>query len=162
MENLFSHKGVRVFILDSKNRLLLVKHTVENENREFWLLPGGGVEENEYSYDAAIREVKEETNIDIKIVNLIYNLEEKTPNGLRCTNYFLGEYNSGEIKLGHDPEFDDENQVLSGVRYFTREEIKALPSVYPEVILDEFWEIIEDYSPTYNVWRKRPSKGFAK
>lgn len=162
MENLFSHKGVRVFVLDSQNRLLLVKHTVEEENREFWLLPGGGVEEDEYSYDAAIREVKEETNIDIKIVNLMYNLEEKTPNGLRCTNYFLGEYASGEIKLGHDPEFDNEHQVLSGVRYFSREEIKELPSVYPEVILDEFWEIISDYTPKYNVWRKRPSKGFSK
>lgn len=162
MENFFSHKGVRVFILDSQNRLLLVRHTVENENREFWLLPGGGVEENEYSYDAAIREVKEETNIDIDVINLLFNLEEKTPFGLRCTNYFLGEYKGGSLKLGLDPEFDDDHQVLSGVRYFTKEEIQNLPSVYPEIILNEFWDIIEDYIPTFSVWRKRPSPGFSK
>ena len=66
------------------------------------------------------------------------------------------------MRLGLDPEFDENNQVLSGVRYFSQEEIKNLPSVYPEIILDEFWDIIEDYIPTYSVWRKRPSKGFSK
>ncbi len=162
MENLFSHKGVRVFILDSRNRLLLVRHTVEEEGKEFWLLPGGGVEENEYSYDAALREVKEETNIDINIINLLFNLEEKTDDGLRCTNYFLGEYKYGDLKLGMDPEFDEDKQVLSGVRYFTREEIQNLPDVYPEIIKDEFWDIIETYMPSYTIWRRRPSEGFSK
>lgn len=162
MEHLFSHIGVRVFIMDSSSRLLLVRHTVENENTEFWILPGGGLEENEYSWDAAVREVKEETNIDINVVDLLYTLEEKTKDGLRCTNYFLGEYVGGNLNLGTDPEFDSEHQVLSDVKYYTQEEIKALPRVYPEVILDEFWDNIEHYMPTYKIWRKRPSKGFSK
>lgn len=162
MENLFSHMGVRIFILNSQNKLLLVKHKVKNENKEFWILPGGGVEENEYSFDAAIREVKEETNLNIKIINLLFNLEEKTKNGLRCTNYFLGEHLSGKIKLGTDPEFDRDNQVLSDIKYFTKEEIMKLPDIYPELIRDEFWDIVESYNISHNVWRKRPSKGFSK
>lgn len=160
MESLFSHKGVRIFILDSKNRLLFVKHTVKEENEEFWVIPGGGVEENEFSIDAAIREVKEETNLDIQIINLLFNLEEKTENGLRCTNYFLARDLDGNIELGSDPEFDENNQVLSDIRYFTKEEIMKLPKVYPEVVLDEFWDIISNYSTDYNIFRKRPSRGF--
>lgn len=162
MEHLFSHIGVRVFIMDSRNRLLLVRHTVKNENTEFWILPGGGLEEDEFSWDAAIREVHEETGLDIKVVDLLYCLEEKTDKGLRCTNYFLGEVIGGELSLGEDPEFDANNQVLSDVRYFTREEIQELPKVYPQVIKDEFWHIIEDYMPKYKIWRKRPSEGFCK
>ena len=162
MEHLFSHIGVRVFIVDSQNRLLLVKHTVTDEDTEFWILPGGGLEENEYSWDAAIREVKEETNLDIKVVDLLYTLEEKTKCGLRCTNYFLGEVTGGEINLGMDPEFDEDNQVLSDVRYFTQDQIKELCRVYPEIIKDEFWDTLEDYMPKYKIWRKRPSKGFGK
>jgi len=162
MEHLFSHIGVRVFIVDSQNRLLLVKHTVTDEDTEFWILPGGGLEENEYSWDAAIREVKEETNLDIKVVDLLYTLEEKTDRGLRCTNYFIGEVTGGKVNLGMDPEFDEDNQVLSDVRYFTREEIKDLCRVYPEIIKDEFWDTLEDYIPKYKIWRKRPSIGFGK
>lgn len=162
MDHLFSHIGVRVFILDSRKRLLLVRHTVKDEDTEFWILPGGGLEENEYSWNAAIREVKEETNLDIDVVGLIYCLEEKTEDGLRLTNYFLGEVKDGDLSLGHDPEFDGDHQVLSDVKYFTRDEIQKLKRVYPEVILEEFWNIIEDYMPKYKIWRKRPSKGFGK
>lgn len=162
MEHLFSHIGVRVFILDTKKRLLLVRHTVKDENTEFWILPGGGLEENEFSWDAAIREVKEETNLDISVIDLLYTLEEKTNEGLRCTNYFLGEIVDGNLNLGHDPEFDEDHQVLSDVKFFTKEEIQALPRIYPEIIADEFWHVIEDYLPKYKIWRKRPSNGFSK
>lgn len=160
MEHLFSHIGVRVFIMDQQKRLLLVRHTVQSEDTEFWILPGGGVEENEYSWDAAIREVKEETNLNISVIDLMYTLEEKTHNGLRCTNYFLGEIVNGDLELGLDPEFDLNNQVLSDIRFFSREEIKGLSKVYPNVIREEFWDVIEDYMPKYRIWHKRPSKNF--
>lgn len=160
MDHFFSHIGVRVFLLDSKNRLLLVRHTVKEENTEFWILPGGGLEEDEYSWDAAVREVKEETNLNINVIDLLYVLEEKTDDGLRVTNYFIGEVLDGDLVLGEDPEFDEQHQVLSDVRYFTQQEIKSLPRVYPEVIVDEFWHVLEDYLPKYKIWHRRPSKGF--
>lgn len=162
MAHLFSHIGVRVFIMDSQNRLLLVKHKHCQEDKAFWILPGGGLEENEYSWDAAIREVKEETSLDIQVVDLLYTLEEKTDDGLRCTNYFLGEVIGGDIALGKDPEFDEAHQVLSDIAYFSKDDLNALENVYPEIVKDEFWHIIEDYLPRYKIWRKRPSKGFGR
>lgn len=162
MDHFFSHVGVRIFLIDKLNRLLLVRHTVSEENTEFWIVPGGGLEENEYSWDAAIREVKEETNLDINVIDLLYVLEEKTDDGLRVTNYFIGEVTDGTLLLGQDPEFDSDHQVLSDVRYFTKEEIQALPRVYPEIIREEFWRVIEDYLPKYKIWHKRPSPGFGE
>lgn len=48
-----------------KYAVLLIK----NRFAEFWSFPKGHVEEGENEYQTAIREVKEETGIDIKIEN---------------------------------------------------------------------------------------------
>jgi len=157
-----AHKGVRVILFDDHNRLLLVKHTVDKENREFWILPGGGLEANEYSYEGAIREMKEETGLDIEVDALIYHVEEKCHDGLRCTNYFTAHKTGGEIMLGLDPEFDADNQVLADIRYFTKDEIQKLDNVYPDVIRDDLWDMIEEQNDKKKTWRVRPSKGFSK
>ncbi len=154
---IFSHLGVRVFVIDDKNRLLLVKHTLKNG--EFWILPGGGVEEDEYSSDAAIREVKEETNLDTEVINMLFNVEEKTEDGLRSTNYFLSRILSGKAELGKDPEFDDEHQVLSDIKFFTLDEIEKLENIFPQIIKEKF-EFILNNIPKYDVFYKRPSALF--
>ena len=45
-------------------RMLMVKH----KKLGIWVPPGGHVEENEFPYEAAIRETKEETGIDVELV----------------------------------------------------------------------------------------------
>lgn len=47
------------------NKVLLIKHKKLNK----WLPPGGHIDENESPDDAIIRELKEETNLDIRLVN---------------------------------------------------------------------------------------------
>lgn len=153
--------GVRVFVIDKDRKILMVKHRYEEQGKleEFWVVPGGGVEFGEYSTDAGIREVKEETGLDIKINRLLWTVEETTQHGIGLTNYFLGEIVGGELSLGFDPEFDN-NQVLSDVKFFTKDEIKSVPRAYPEVLRHEFWEVIDQGLFNHQVWRKRPSKGF--
>ena len=53
--------GVRAVVLDSENRVFLVKHSYVNG----WYLPGGGVDLGETMYEAMRRELKEEGNIDL-------------------------------------------------------------------------------------------------
>ena len=53
--------GVVVIIINSKNRVLLVKHSYKPK----WHVPGGGVSKGEHLEDAARREVFEETNLKI-------------------------------------------------------------------------------------------------
>lgn len=62
----------------------------------YYTIPGGGVEEGETYQEAAIRETKEETCCDIKIIKEL--IKEDYPNG-RCY-WFYGKYLSGIPTLG--------------------------------------------------------------
>lgn len=53
--------NVKVIIESDKGNVLLVKP----DYKDTWQMPGGAVDANENPIDAAVREVKEETNIDI-------------------------------------------------------------------------------------------------
>ena len=69
--------NVRTGIIIIKNNKVLLH---KNDNRDNYCLPGGGVHFLESSEEAIIREIKEETGLDIKIdkcVSTIENLFEK-------------------------------------------------------------------------------------
>ncbi|MCI5687090.1 NUDIX hydrolase [Anaerovoracaceae bacterium 42-11] len=136
--------GVRVVITnDEKDKILMVRQ--HHEDRDIWMVPGGGIEEGENSIEAAVREAKEETGLDIEIVGVAWHIEEVSPErGQRFVNYMLGEVIGGELGLGRDPEFDDAHQVLREVRFMTREEIGELEHIYPKFFNDEIWGILEE------------------
>jgi 8-oxo-dGTP diphosphatase len=50
--------------------ILLVKQRAES-GYEWWNVPGGGREANETEEQWIVREVKEETNLDVKVVCLL-------------------------------------------------------------------------------------------
>ena len=61
-------KAARVLILDSRDRVLLFRfHYREGPlaGMDFWAVPGGGVEEGESWERAAVRELREETGMDV-------------------------------------------------------------------------------------------------
>jgi 8-oxo-dGTP diphosphatase len=70
-------------VLNDKNELLLIKGP-----RRGWEMPGGQVEEGESLMDAAIRETKEESGIDIEIIKfcgIFQNVERSI-----CNTLYLG------------------------------------------------------------------------
>jgi ADP-ribose pyrophosphatase YjhB (NUDIX family) len=144
--------GVRVIILDDENRVLMVKQY--HENREFWLVPGGAIEAGETSIIAAEREVREETGLEVMIGRLIWHVEEVSEDrGMRFVNFFLGDIIGGELKLGEDPEFSEDDQVLREVAFLTKEEIQGLPKVYPEALRDELWDILKRDQGSHQVYK---------
>ena len=52
-----------IFLIDSERKILLVHPT--NHDEHFWSIPKGLSEDNETSFESAIREMMEETNVDI-------------------------------------------------------------------------------------------------
>lgn len=52
---------------NDRNEILLVKH----RNKEVWTVPGGQVEIGENLIDALIREIKEESGIDVAVNKLV-------------------------------------------------------------------------------------------
>ncbi len=144
--------GVRVIILDDESRVLMVKQF--HEGREFWLVPGGAIDEGETSFAAAEREVREETGLEVMIGRLIWHIEEVSKKrGMRFVNFFLGDIIGGELKLGEDPEFSSDGQVLREVAFMTKEEIKALPKVYPESLKDELWDILKNDQNNHSIYK---------
>ncbi|WP_037321437.1 NUDIX hydrolase [Amycolatopsis orientalis] len=59
--------SVTVAIFDDQGRILLI-HKVDND---LWALPGGGHDAGESITDTAVREVQEETGLEIEIVRLV-------------------------------------------------------------------------------------------
>jgi len=60
-------KGVNIIITDDKNRVLVLKRIPKSKlSPSLWNLPGGKVNRGENLNQAVIREVKEETNLELK------------------------------------------------------------------------------------------------
>jgi 8-oxo-dGTP diphosphatase len=64
MEMIMKEVGELATVFDEQGRVLLVHQTYAGSK---WALPGGVVEENESPWDAAVREAKEETGLDVEI-----------------------------------------------------------------------------------------------
>lgn len=76
-------------VLNDEGKILLIKGP-----RRGWEIPGGQVEEGESLKDAAIREAKEESGIDIEIIKfcgIFQNVDRSI-----CNTLFLGEAIGGE------------------------------------------------------------------
>ena len=69
--NLPLRLGVGIVVLNEKNEVFVAKRIDNPKN--FWQMPQGGVDKGEKFYDAAKRELKEETNI--KTIKFIKEVE---------------------------------------------------------------------------------------
>jgi ADP-ribose pyrophosphatase YjhB (NUDIX family) len=90
-------KASRAIIIKD-GRILLI-HRIKN-NKEYYVLPGGGIEEGESPEEAVIRELKEETNLDIRINSLLWTYEENVNGEKRPGHYFLIKKFEGNLRLG--------------------------------------------------------------
>lgn len=59
--------GVGVILRDAQGRILLEKRS----DNGMWGIPGGGIDPGESVQEAALREIKEETGLTIRIIKLI-------------------------------------------------------------------------------------------
>jgi 8-oxo-dGTP diphosphatase len=131
-------KGPRVgaaVLIEHNNKFLLGERNKKNANG-MWVIPGGGVNWGEKAIDAAVREIKEETNLDIKIIKLI------------CVKEIIAlhaDYHSVVFfylakPLTFDIISDDD---VSDLKFFSIEEIKKLNTVNSvrEVLTEAgFWK----------------------
>lgn len=86
------------FIFDENNRILLC-HRLDYD---LWNLPGGTMEAGESPWECVIREVREETGLEVEIVRLagIYNKPEKN----ELVFSFVCRIVSGKITLNEEAD----------------------------------------------------------
>ena len=96
--------GKAVDILRKKGIAKAAKRT--KQDLIYWAIPGRGVEETETRENALTRECKEELGVDVRIGNLILELDSEKPETIGQTEYFyLTNIIGGKIGSGKGPEF---------------------------------------------------------
>jgi 8-oxo-dGTP diphosphatase len=106
MPKVFS--AVKAIILD-KNKFLILKYV--EKNFEIWDLPGGRIDYGESPYDTLHREVKEETNLDIEIIQHLgiwWFFRPVSKNQVIC-NTFLCQPKNDKVDLSKNPAKDENN-----------------------------------------------------
>ena len=104
--------GIGVMILDN-NKILLGHRCTNGKDTggiyepDSWCLPGGKQEYEETVYETAIREVKEETNLDIKNPRVYSVSDDFQPDRHFITIEMLTNEYNGELKI-MEPEKQDE------------------------------------------------------
>jgi 8-oxo-dGTP diphosphatase len=92
-------------IIQKYSQILLIKRKKE-PFKGFFALPGGFVNEGERVEDAAKREAKEETSLDIELVDIlgVYSEPNRDPRGHIMSTVFIGKtsHNNKVEALAHD------------------------------------------------------------
>lgn len=79
-------------VLHNNSLLVLFR----KNTREYYTFPGGGVDEGESNEQAVIREIKEETSLDVAVERQVYELHYDTGD---IHYYFLCRYISGDPRV---------------------------------------------------------------
>ena len=128
-KNLPLRSGVGIVVLNKANKVFVAKRIDNPKN--FWQMPQGGVDKGEKYYNAALRELKEETSI--QTVSLIKEID-----GL--TTYFLPDHLVGIIWKG---KYKGQKQKWFVVRFNGEEKEININTKHPE-FLDWKWVNIDD------------------
>lgn len=81
------------------------KKQEDGTHKEYYVIPGGGVEENETLEEACVRELKEEYNVDINVLGYLGKEENETT----ISHIFHAEISNGIPALGGE-EKDKNNE----------------------------------------------------
>jgi len=129
--------SVTAIVFDEDNRILLARHA----DTKRWVAPGGSIEPNENPIDAVIREVLEETGLNVEPIKILgvfggSDFEVIYSNGDRVT-YVMTVYEckiiGGELK-------PDNSETLE-LRYVGASELADLDlALWASVVLPKMYE----------------------
>ncbi|MEA2506997.1 MAG: 8-oxo-dGTP diphosphatase [Actinomycetota bacterium] len=94
--------GVGVGAIVTRDGKLLMVRRAKDPGRTLWSIPGGHVEPGEYLTDALKREVKEETQVDVEVGDLLGILELPGEDHLIVLDYHASASSDREPIPGDD------------------------------------------------------------
>lgn len=90
--------SARAIIIEGNEVLTMFRRKKKDDGsyKEYYVIPGGGVEDGEKLEETCIREIKEEYNVDIKVLGYLGSDEKETTIG----HFFHAEIIDGVPTLG--------------------------------------------------------------
>jgi ADP-ribose pyrophosphatase YjhB (NUDIX family) len=113
------------FVRDGAGRVLLIRRA-NDPGRGLWSVPAGRIEAGETPAEAAVREVREETGLDVEVGEVLW----RGAVGTFSVEDFAATVTGGVLQAGDD---------ASDARWFTADEVRALP--LSENLLDVLVEV---------------------
>lgn len=116
-------------VIDEDDRLLLAKRT----DNDLWTIPGGTMKPGETIAETAVREVKEETGLDVEVVSLV---------GIYSNPQHVVEYSDGEVRQQFSVCFACRyvagelatSDETSEVGYFSQDDLEGM-DIHPSIRL---------------------------
>lgn len=139
-----------------ENKILLmhrINKALPKEMEEYFVVPGGHADRYETIEDACIRELKEETSIDVKVKNKLIEFEDRNVKGTERTQYFYScDYLSGTPAL--HPDCEELEEMKEGVHFYKPmwvqiDELKQI-KLYPNLVKDYILNNILDNNKNTN------------
>lgn len=96
--------GAAAIIRDAEGRVLLVKHTYGKLN---WDLPGGAVEADESVEGTAVREVVEETGLDVVVERMVDRLYYDPQNDMHHFVFICRPMDGQACPVANSPEISE-------------------------------------------------------
>ncbi|AYC28785.1 NUDIX domain-containing protein [Paenisporosarcina cavernae] len=114
--------GSAAICLNKNNEILMVK----GYDTEHWSIPSGEIENGESAEECCLREVKEETGYDVKILERLWVKETVIKNFDVKVQYFKVE------KIGRSTGINDPDGLIEEIAWKSISELEKFTHLYPE------------------------------
>lgn len=140
-------QAARIILFDSHDRILLISgHDFSDASHRWWFTPGGGIKAGENPQVAALRELKEETGIELNITQLtgpvLYReslLKFHSLWAIQAEQYFLARLDQDTLAPNASGWTLSEKQLLDELSWIPVSELASLnqqQTIYPTKLAD--------------------------
>ena len=132
-----------IIINDGKLLVFFRRKIIDGREITYYAIPGGHVEGNETCEETVVRELKEEMNLDIEIIDYLGKLDV----GNREEHYYYAKIVGGELKFGGEELDRNSYDNYYEIRWLTIEDIDnsgiRAASLIKKVVEYENWYIFK-------------------